>query len=52
VNYFPLFTGKFTVVCADDIARFCPDDDIRAHYADADLFALARLADRFRIITD
>ncbi len=49
---FLLFTCKFVIVFADDVAVFCSDDQIRTFDADADLFAVAFLSDGFRIITD
>ncbi len=49
---FLLFTCKFVIVFADDVAVFRSDHNIRTFDTDANLFAVAFLSDGFRIITD
>jgi hypothetical protein len=50
-SFSPLLPGQL-VIRADNVARLGSDHQVRAHDANADLFAFADLADRFGIVTD
>src|SRR5437870_3760556 len=46
-----LFPGDALVVTPHYVARFCPHNHARPHYADLDLFSITHLTDGFGIIS-